>query len=289
MTILDAIVLGLVEGITEYLPVSSTGHLILATELLGLREDKSTLTSIDAFNIIIQGGAILAVLLLYRARVAQMLEGLVGRNREGLQLLGKLFVAFLPAAIFGKLFDDAIEAKLFHPVPVLIMLAGGGVLLLLLGKWMRGLTAREAGEREDFAQLSYRAALCIGLFQCVAMIPGTSRSLMASLGGLACGLSPKRSAEFSFLLGLPTLGAACLYKLFTASKAAGGMNSFIDSIGGVTPALAGIVVATLSAILAVRWLVSLLSRGGLEVFGIWRIAVAAILGGLILSGNLTLS
>ncbi len=289
MTTLDAIVLGLVEGITEYLPVSSTGHLILATELLGLRREPSTLASVDAFNIIIQGGAILAVILLYRARVAQMLRGLALRDRAGLHLFGKLVVAFLPAAIFGKLFDDAIEEKLFHPVPVLIMLGGGGVLLLLLGKWMRSLVTREAQESEDFAQLSYRAALCIGLFQCIAMVPGTSRSLMAILGGLLFGLSPKRSAEFSFLLGLPTLGAACLYKLFTASEKAGSVGAFTESIGGVAPVLVGVAVAMISAMLAVRWLVSLLSRGGLEVFGLWRIGVAGILGALLLTGNLTLS
>ncbi|MSR40464.1 MAG: undecaprenyl-diphosphate phosphatase [Phycisphaerales bacterium] len=289
MTILDAIVLGLVEGITEYLPVSSTGHLILATWLLGLREDKARLASIDAFNIIIQGGAILAVLLLYRARVAQMLRGILGLDRAGLQLFGKICIAFLPAAVFGKLFDDAIEAKLFHPVPVLMMLGGGGILLLLIGKWMRSLVSREEGESEDFVQLSYRAALCIGLFQCVAMVPGTSRSLMAILGGLLCGLSPRRSAEFSFLLGLPTLGAACLYKLMQASNDAGGFTPFADSIGGPVPMLVGIAVATVSAALAVRWLVSLLSRGGLEIFGIWRIAVAVILGALLVSGNAQLS
>ena len=109
MTIFDAIILGLVEGITEYLPVSSTGHLILATWLLGLRENEARLASIDAFNIIIQGGAILAVLLLYRARVVQMLRGMIGKNSAGLHLLGKLCMAFLQAAILGKLFDDAIE------------------------------------------------------------------------------------------------------------------------------------------------------------------------------------
>ena len=289
MTIFDAIILGLVEGITEYLPVSSTGHLILATWLLGLRENEARLASIDAFNIIIQGGAILAVLLLYRARVVQMLRGMIGKNSAGLHLFGKLCVAFLPAAILGKLFDDAIEEKLFHPMPVLIMLGGGGVLLLLLGTWMRSLVAREENESADFMQLSYLAAFGIGVFQCVAMVPGTSRSLMAILGGLVFGLSPRRSAEFSFLLGLPTLGAACLYKLWKASDAAGGFAPFADSIGGIAPMLIGIAVATLSAILAVRWLVSLLSKGGLEIFGVWRIAVALVLGVLLFSGHAQLT
>ena len=131
MTILQAIILGLVEGITEYLPVSSTGHLIITAWLLGLTEDAAKKSAIDAFNIIIQGGAILAVLGLYRARVASMIRGIVGRDASGRDLFIKLVIAFLPAAILGLLFDDWLEAKLFHPIPVLIALGGGGVLLLV--------------------------------------------------------------------------------------------------------------------------------------------------------------
>ena len=159
MTILQAIILGLVEGITEYLPVSSTGHLIITAWLLGLTEDAAKKSAIDAFNIIIQGGAILAVLGLYRARVASMIRGIVGRDASGRDLFIKLVIAFLPAAILGLLFDDWLEAKLFHPIPVLIALGGGGVLLLVISPWIRTLVKREATEPADFSMLSMRAPI----------------------------------------------------------------------------------------------------------------------------------
>ncbi len=286
MTLLQAIILGLVEGITEYLPVSSTGHLILTAWLLGLTEDAARKSAIDAFNIIIQGGAILAVLGLYRARVASMIRGLCGKDRAGRDLFAKLVVAFLPAAILGLLLDDWLEARLFHPVPVLIALGGGGVLLLVLSPWIRTLVVREEHEAADFSSLSFRAALLIGLMQSIAMWPGTSRSMMTILGGILCGLSPRRAAEFSFLLGLPTLGAACLYKIFKASK--DDPAAFLASLGGPLPVIVGIAVAAVSAALAIRWLVAYLGRGGFAVFGWWRLAVASALGAGILSGTMRL-
>ena len=143
VTILQAIILGLVEGVTEYLPVSSTGHLILTAWLLGLSEDAAKKAALDSFNIVIQGGAILAVLGLYRARVAAMVKGLSGANHAGLMLFLKLIVAFLPAAVLGLMFNKAIKERLFLPLPVLMARGGGGVLLLVLSPWIRTLVGRE--------------------------------------------------------------------------------------------------------------------------------------------------
>jgi undecaprenyl-diphosphatase len=286
VTILQAIILGLVEGITEYLPVSSTGHLILTAWMLGLQDEPAKKAAVDSFSIIIQGGAILAVLGLYRLRVAAMVRGLVGGDRAGLLLFLKLVVAFLPAAVLGVLLDDWIEERLFRPVPVLMALGGGGLLLLVLAPWIRTLVDREKEEKDDFSMLSFKHALAIGFMQTLAMWPGTSRSMVTILGGVLFGLSPRRAAEFSFLLGLPTLGGACVYKLF--KEARHDPAGYLESLGGPLPVAVGIVVAAASAALAVKWLVGYLSRGGFAAFGWWRVAVAAALGAAILSGRIAL-
>ncbi len=285
VTILQAIILGLVEGVTEYLPVSSTGHLILVAWLLGLSEDAAKKAAVDSFNIVIQGGAILAVLGLYRARVAAMVKGLSGANHAGLMLFLKLIVAFLPAAVLGLMFNKAIKERLFLPIPVLMALGGGGVLLLVLSPWIRTLVERERDEKDDFSMLSFQHALAIGFMQALAMWPGTSRSMVTILGGMLFGLSPRRAAEFSFLLGLPTLSAACAYEIF---KQRHDLGVRIDELGGPAPILIGLAVAAISAAFAVKWLVGYLSRGGFAVFGWWRVAVATALGAVILSGNMTL-
>ena len=265
MTLLDAAILGLVEGITEYLPVSSTGHLILTSALLGL--DGS---GIDAFNIVIQGGAILAVLGLYRVRVLGMAQGLIGQNPEGRRLLVRLLIAFAPAAVLGPILDDTIEATLFRPVPVLAALAIGGVIMLKLGK------GRANSSDTDPADLPLRAALLIGLAQCIAMWPGTSRSMVTLAAGVALGLRPARAAEFSFLLGLPTLGGACVYKLVKDGDT-------VLALG--TPSLVvGILVATVSAAFAVRWLVGFLTNRGLAPFGWYRLALTVVVAAAWASG-----
>ncbi|MHC5028721.1 MAG: undecaprenyl-diphosphate phosphatase [Planctomycetota bacterium] len=264
----QAVILGLVEGITEYLPISSTGHLILAQSFLGLNGDGEK-SAVDAYLIVIQGGAILAVLGLYRVRVLSMIKGLLGRDPDGRRLLVNLIVAFLPAAVLGVLLDDLIEAHLFSPVPVLAALAGGGVLMIVL---------RPRPKEVELTDLAWRAALIIGLMQCVAMWPGTSRSMMTIVGGMLIGLRPRQAAEFSFLLGLPTLGGACVYKL------AGNLNgdgATMFEVLGLMPLVIGFAVATVSAALAVKWLVEYLNRHGLAVFGWYRIALAAVLGALI--------
>lgn len=290
MTILQAIILGLVEGITEYLPVSSTGHLIITAWLLGLGKTPAEKEAVDAFNIIIQGGAILAVAGLYRARVVQMLRGIQGRDGRGRMLLILLIAAFLPAAILGPFLDDFLEKRLFRPLPVIMALGAGGLLLIAIKPWQDRLRKREKhGEHHVFKsieELTLRDALVIGLMQCVAMVPGTSRSMMTILGGLGVGLSPARAAEFSFLLGLPTLGAACAYKLLKQLKLHG--LDFVEPMGGWAPVIVGILAATISAAIAVKWLVRYLERHSFAAFGVWRIAVAVILGVLLLRGTMTL-
>ncbi len=286
MTWWQAVVLGLVEGITEYLPVSSTGHLILGSALLGLNTPAAK-AAIDSFEIVIQGGAVLAVVGLYWPRVVQMVSGLLGRDAPGRRLLVNLIVAFLPAAILGPLLDDPIDEYLFHAGPVLFALFAGGVWMIWLDRQRarRVLPASSSAEMRDPLNLSWRRALLIGLFQCVSMWPGTSRSMMTITGGMILGLAPPAAAEFSFLLALPTLGSACLFKLaknlLTAHRS-GGAN-FIQMLG-VVPVVLGITVATLSAVIAVRWLVGFLNRHGLGPFGWYRIALSVALGALIVAG-----
>ncbi len=275
MNVLEAIVLGLVEGVTEYLPVSSTGHLILAEALLGLAREGDR-APVDAFLIVVQGGAILAVLGLYRKRVAAMIAGLLGGDRAGLRLAGHLLVAFAPAAVLGPLLGDAIEERLFHPVPVIAALAAGGVLMIAIapfqGRLERGL------EIED---LTWRAALFIGLMQCAAMWPGTSRSMVTIVAASVAGLRGRAAAEFSFLLALPTLGGAAAWRL--VKSFASDEQSMLTAFGWL-PLLAGLAAATISAALAVKWLVAWLSRHDLAVFGWYRLGIAALFAALVWRG-----
>jgi undecaprenyl-diphosphatase len=276
-------VLGLVEGVTEYLPVSSTGHLILAAWLLGLDAPESR-EAIATFEIAIQGGAILAVLGLYRARVAQMARGVAGRDAEGRRLLGRIALAFLPAALLGPVLDDPIEEHLFSAGPVLLALLLGGVWMIWLDR------RRDPHAGGGLESLTAGAALGIGLFQCVAMWPGTSRSMMTIAGGVLLGLRAPAAAEFSFLLGVPTLGAACAFKLAKNLLAAwqGEGETLFEALGAGPVAL-GFAVAALSAVVAVRWLVAFLQRHGLAPFGWYRVALALVLGALAASGTLSLA
>ena len=299
MDLIDAVILGIVEGITEYLPVSSTGHLILTAWLLGLNEEWRTKVAVDAFNIIIQGGAILAVLGLYRVRVWQMIRGLFGHDPAGRKLFFNLVVTFIPAAILGVLFDEWIGLNLFHPIPVLAALFLGGLVLLGIGPWQRRIysaqddqdSTNEAGKGgrrfTDIESLGWKQALIIGLLQCVAMWPGTSRSMMTIVGGMFMGLRPRQAAEFSFLLGLPTLGGACAYKLLKISLA--DESTFLQDLGGWMPLIVGIIVATVAAALAVHWLVAWLGTHGLGIFGWWRIVLSGLLLAGILSGRLDIT
>lgn len=279
MHIWHAVVLGLVEGITEYLPISSTGHLIIAKAILGLTDQK-TARSVDDFLIIIQGGAILAVLGLYWPRVLQMFRGLLGKDPAGFKLARNLLVAFLPAAVFGKLLDDWIESKLFYLTPVLAAVLVGGLFMMWIDQWRAGRfgIVKYHTRYRAIEELSALDALLIGLMQCVAMWPGTSRSMMTISAGFLVGLRPKAAAEFSFLLGLPTLGAATLYKLYKNFKHAhdSGEPNLFQALGPAA-AIVGILVAAIAAAIAVKWLVAFLNRHGLTPFGWYRIALFAVL------------
>jgi undecaprenyl-diphosphatase len=287
MTWWQALILGLVEGITEYLPVSSTGHLILASSFLGL-ERPDTKPAVDAFLIVIQGGAILAVLGLYWPRVVQILRGLFGQDPAGRRLAVNLLVAFLPSGILGVIVHHWIKEHLFSIWPVLGALFVGGVWMIWLGRPGGPAEAQEEGPAEagrGIDALSWQKALGIGLFQSISMWPGTSRAMMSIVGGITLGLRPREAAEFSFLLALPTLGGATAFELFKNLREAshGAGPNLIEQLGA-GPAALGIVAAFVSAMLAVRWLVGFLNRRGLAPFGWYRVALAVVLGGLVLGG-----
>lgn len=308
----EATILGLVEGITEFLPISSTGHLILTARVLGLDddtvqvdatgatiwivppEDGSTgipLTpaiAANAYVVIIQAGAIIAVVLLYWRTLMGILTGLLGRDPRGLHLLRNLIIGTLPAAILGLLLDDWIEAHLFSVPAVMIALVAGAILMMTTDRWMRrrGLLAErpEGDAMEELAGLSPLKSLFVGVMQCFALWPGTSRSMMTIVGGCFAGLRPARAAEFSFLLGLPILGGAALYKSLDTGPA-------MIALFGLPSVIWGCLVAAVSAALAVRWLVTYLNRHGLFVFGVYRIVLAVLIaivlavnGGLVSAG-----
>lgn len=271
MTILESIILGLVEGLTEYLPVSSTGHLIVTQYLLGIKESEA----INAFEICIQGGAILAVLGLYFDRVKLMAKGVLGKNPAGLALLVNIVVAFIPAAVVGLLCNSYIKSYLFNATTVCLAWAIGGIAILLFTRSR----SKKGGEAKGKAleELSWKGALGIGALQCVAMCPGTSRSLMTMLGGLCVGLSVAAAVEFSFLLGLVTLGAATVHDAYKEG------SSMIQEIGW-GPIIVGTVMAWASALVAVKWMVGYLNRHSLSIFGWYRLAAAAVMFLLILCG-----
>ncbi|MBK7642006.1 MAG: undecaprenyl-diphosphate phosphatase [Planctomycetes bacterium] len=268
----QAALLGLVEGITEYLPVSSTGHLILAQRALGIGNDEAS----RAFAICIQAGAILAVLGVYAPRVVWMLRGFAGGDAGGRKLALQLVVAFLPAAVVGVLFKKHIEHSLFGLWPVVWAWALGGAAILLVPVLRRGV---QGSQGRALLDLSYGTAFAIGLFQCLALLPGTSRSLATIGGALLLGLSGAAAVEFSLLLGVLTLCAATVKE---AHDAGGAMLEHY----GAAPIVVGALVAAVSAWLAVRWLVNWLQTRGLAPFGWYRLVLAATVGVLLARGLL---
>ena len=257
MNWLDAVLLGLVEGITEFLPVSSTGHLILTQSLLDLEGD-----AVDRQLIIIQGAAILAVCWEYRVRLWETATR-VSSDITARRFVLNLFIAFLPLAILGLLFEDRIESLLFAPIPVAIALIVGGLVIL----WAEGRQHTESIHSVD--EMRPLDALKIGLFQALALVPGTSRSAATIIGGLFIGMQRRAATEFSFFIAIPTLLAATAYKLWQARDTL--------EIAELQPLLISSVVAFISALLAVRLLLRFVGRHSFAVFAWYRIAFGIVI------------
>lgn len=257
---LVAALLGLVEGITEYLPISSTGHLILASRLLHQEGEGA-----DAFDVVIQLGAILAVVVHYRRLLAERASGLFERDPRSIQLLVALVLGFLPTAVTGLLLRKAIKNLLFSPGPIAAALIAGGILMILVERHrakndVRGLVGLE--------HVTPKRAFLIGLGQCVSMWPGSSRSMCTIVSGQLTGLSTATAAEFSFLLGLPTLGAATLYEAYKSRAALAELGLLNLGIG--------LVVSFVVAWAVVSWFIGFLQKKGLASFGVYRILLGIV-------------
>lgn len=279
MTWWQALILGIVEGLTEFLPVSSTGHLLLAQRMMGMTQNAAA----DAYVVVIQIGAIVAVLGLYWKRARQMIVGLAGKDAVGKQLTINVIVAFIPAAVVGLLFNAMIEKYLFGLWPVTFAWFVGGLAILGTVWWRkrrRRLNAALEGDpaaslnesRSDglsLEELTWKMALIIGLVQCIAMWPGTSRSLVTIVAGVLVGMRLIAAVEFSFILGVLTLSAASAYKMLQEREA------MVESYE-MLPLAIGLIAAGLSAALAVKWMVGYLNRHSLAIFGYYRIALAIV-------------
>ncbi|MBA2483306.1 MAG: undecaprenyl-diphosphate phosphatase [Nitrosomonas sp.] len=252
-----ALILGIVEGFTEFLPVSSTGHLILAGDLLDFNDEKG-----KVFTIVIQLGAILAVCWEYRAKIGQVVTG-IGSDKMANRFVLNIFIAFLPAAILGLLFIKTIKFYLFHPLPVAMALIIGGLLIL----WAE--RRDHVVDVEQVDEMDWKHALKIGLAQCLALIPGTSRSGATIIGGLLFGLSRKAAAEFSFFLAIPIMFAATFYDLYKHQE--------ILELNDFSMFAVGFVAAFFSALLAVRGLMRFISNHDFTIFAWYRIAFGIII------------
>jgi undecaprenyl-diphosphatase len=273
----QALILGIVEGLTEYLPVSSTGHLLLINEWLGLNSTEESRRAAFTFDIIIQAGAIAAVFGLYRKRIWEMIQGLAFRpgHEKGRKLAFNLIVAFMPAAVLGLLLRDVIHDNLNGPWPIAGALFVGAWLMIAIDYSRKLSKTEHKGAHLD--QITWKIALLIGIGQCVAMWPGTSRSMMTIGTALLLGMRPRAAAEFSFLLGLITLGAATGYE--SVKHGTDVITQF-----GWTPIIIGFIGATISAAMAVNWFVAFLTRRGLAPFAWYRLALASLVAILILTG-----
>jgi undecaprenyl-diphosphatase len=254
--ILIIILLGIVEGVTEFLPVSSTGHLILAGALLGYDENHW-----KVFNVVIQLGAILAVVVLYWRTFLAMLMGLVRREAGAWRFLRNVLVAFLPSAVLGLLLHKQIEAMLGSPTIVSVALIVGGIAILVIDR------GKTKGEERGVADIPLGKAIGIGFIQCLSMIPGVSRSGATILGALSLGVERRTAAEFSFFLAIPTMLGATTLEL---------AKNHADLGVGFHAIALGFVVSFLVALVVIRWFIGLVSRRGFAPFGWYRIAAGAL-------------
>lgn len=275
MNWLDTVIIAIVEGLTEFLPVSSTGHMIIAQNILGVESTDF----VKAFTFIIQFGAILSVVCLYWKRFFQLNNTPTPEGASAAQkflhkfdFYWKLFVAFIPAAVLGLLFSDAIDAMLERVEVVAIMLVVGGVFMLFCDKIFN--------KGSESTQLTEKRAFMVGLFQCISMIPGVSRSMATIVGGMSQRMTRKDAAEFSFFLAVPTMFGATVYKMYKLLKD-GGTEMIMDNMSTL---IIGNAVAFIVALLAIKFFISFVTKYGFKAFGWYRIVVGGIILVMLMMG-----
>jgi undecaprenyl-diphosphatase len=273
LTTTQAVILGIVEGLTEYLPISSTGHLLVTKDLLGMdtagadmaRQATET-DAINAYLVCIQFGAILAILFVCAHRFKKILKGLFQGDADGRRLLANLILALLPAVVIGLILEGSIKKFLFGTYPVIVAWFVGGVIILFISFYFKN-RHRDLHQGKEIEDIGPKVAIFIGVAQCLAMWPGVSRSLATIVGGLFLGLSMKATVEFSFLLGAVTLTAASVYDVF---KHGSDMLAVLE----IRSMFLGLVFAFVAAVLSVKWMIHYLNKYGLEIFGYYRIVLA---------------
>lgn len=258
MTLLQAVILAIIEGITEFLPVSSTGHIIIGSTIMGIQQDEF----VKLFTVAVQFGTILSVVVLYWRRFFQSVDFYL-----------KLLAGFVPAVIAGLLFKEHIDGLLENVLVVGVMLLLGGIVFLFIDRWAPG------GAEEDERPVGYGKAAVIGVWQCLAMVPGVSRSAATIIGGMTQGLTRRRAAEFSFFLAVPTMFAATVKSMYDYMKDGGAFTHEHVQLFAVGNAVAFIV-----AIIAIRGFIGFLTKHGFKAFGWYRIAVGGAIIGLYLMG-----
>ncbi|MBR5814196.1 MAG: undecaprenyl-diphosphate phosphatase [Bacteroidaceae bacterium] len=278
----ETIIIAIVEGLTEFLPVSSTGHMIITQNILGVESTPF----VKAFTFIIQFGAILSVIVLYWKRFFRLNHTPAPEGASALKrflhkydFYWKLLVAFIPAAVLGLLFSDMIDAMLESVVVVAVTLILGGIFMLFCDKIFN--------KGSDETELTEKRAFWIGMFQCISMIPGVSRSMATIVGGMAQKLTRKRAAEFSFFLAVPTMFAATLFKMLKLFTEPEGMEIITNNMSTL---LIGNIVAFIVALLAIKFFISFVTKHGFRAFGWYRIIIGGVILLLLLTGhNLTIA